>query len=369
MSETKPRILVVDDEAAQMQALCDTLPAQGYDTVGFTDGASALTELQSNRCDLLLADLMMPGLDGIALLRAAQQIDPDLVGIIMTGAGTISSAVDAMKAGALDYIQKPFNLSVIIPVLQRALAVRRLRLENVELERKVRERTLELEIANRELEAFSYSVAHDLRGPLAVIVGGAEQLIEDHAAQLPEPARRLTEAIRAGGEHMQQLTDGLLRLSRLSREPLTRTPIDVGALVREVVDELRRLHAGRNVVVEVGDLPACTADRALLRQLVVNLLANAFKFTREKPTPLITVIGWTEDGERIYSIRDNGAGFDMQRAERLFGAFQRLHGADEYEGTGIGLSIAARVVQRHGGRIWADARIGKGATFSFSLPA
>lgn len=368
ISGAKPRIIIVDDEAAQMRALCDTLPAQGYDPVGFTDGASALAELRASRCDLLLADLMMPGMDGIALLQAARAIDPDLVGIIMTGAGTIATAVDAMKAGALDYIQKPFNLSVIVPVLQRALAVRRLRAENAELAQRVRERTLELEAANRELEAFSYSVAHDLRGPLAVIVGSAESLVQDHAAQLPDAARRLVDIIAAGGGHMQQLTDGLLRLSRLTREPLTKTQVDTTALVRDVVDELRRLHNGRNVVVEVGDLPPCIGDRALLRQLVANLLSNAFKFTRGKPTALITVIGWSKDGERTYAIRDNGAGFDMQRAEKLFGAFQRLHGADQYEGTGIGLSIAERIVQRHGGRIWAEARPDKGATFSFSLP-
>src|SRR3954452_17434696 len=140
ISESRPRVLVVDDETAQMQALCRTLPDHGYDTIGFSDGESALTELRRARCELLLADLMMPGMNGISLLQKAQEIDPDLVGIIMTGAGTIATAVEAMKAGALDYILKPFNLSVIVPVLERTLAVRRLRLENTELERRIRER-------------------------------------------------------------------------------------------------------------------------------------------------------------------------------------------------------------------------------------
>ena len=361
---SKARILVVDDEAAQMKALCDTLPGADYEPVGFTDGRAALAELRRARCDLLLADLMMPGMDGIELLRAAQQIDPDLVGIIMTGDGTIATAVEAMKAGALDYILKPFKLSVVIPVLERALAVRRLRVENAELSRRVHERTLELEAANRELEAFSYSVAHDLRGPLSVIVGYAETLIEDQSAQSPE----LVRAIMASGEHMQRLIDGLLRLSQLGRQPLSKGPVEAGALVREVVDELRRQHGGREVVVHVSEIPGCVGDPALLRQVLVNLLSNAFKFTRAREKPLVTVVGWTEAGEKIYCVRDNGAGFDLQQADKLFAAFQRFHDPDQYEGTGIGLSIASRIVQRHGGRIWASAEVGKGAAFYFSIP-
>lgn len=367
-TSSKVRILVVDDEAAQMKALCDTLPADEYDPVGFTDGPSALVELRRARCDLLLADLMMPDMDGIALLRAAQEIDPDLVGIIMTGDGTITTAVEAMKAGALDYILKPFKLSVVIPVLERALAVRRLRRENTELARRVRERTLELEAANRELEAFSYSVAHDLRGPLSVIVGYAETLIEDHAAQWPDEPRELVGAIMAGGEHMQRLIEGLLRLSQLGRQPLSKGPVDAGGLVREIVDELRRQHSGREVVVHVSEIPGCVGDRALLRQVLVNLLSNAFKFTRTREKPLVTVTGWTEGGAKIYCVRDNGAGFDVQQADKLFAAFQRFHDSDQYEGTGIGLSIASRIVQRHGGRIWASAEVGKGAAFYVSIP-
>src|SRR5882724_7497281 len=240
MSGSKPRILVVDDEIAQMRALCDTLPAKNYAPIGFASGKAALAELQRAKFDLLLADLMMPGMDGISLLQAAQQLDPDLVGIIMTGAGTIATAVEAMKAGALDYILKPFNLSVIIPVLERALAVRRLRLENAELGRRVRERTLELEAANSELEAFSYSIAHDLRSPLTVIVGYAETLIEEHSGQWPEGTRTLVGAIMESGQHMQRLTDGLLRLSRLGRQPLSKGSVDIEAMVGAVVDELRK---------------------------------------------------------------------------------------------------------------------------------
>src|SRR5438477_1521809 len=230
------RVLIVDDEAAQMRALCNTLRDRGYQATGFTDGQAALDELRGAKFELLVTDLMMPGIDGIVLLQAARELDPDLVGIIMTGEGTIATAVEAMKAGALDYILKPFKLSVILPVLERALEVRRLRLENAELERRVRERTTELEAANRELEAFSSSVAHDLRGPLTVVVGYSQALIEDYREELPAEARDLVGAIMTSAERMVLLTDGLLRLSRLGRQPLSKHPVDLSAIVGEVLE-------------------------------------------------------------------------------------------------------------------------------------
>ena len=369
-----PRILVVDDEAEQMRALCNTLPDHGYQAIGFTNAEAALENLRSASCDLLLADLMMPRMDGITLPEAAKAIDPDLVGIIMTGEGTIVTAVEAMKSGALDYILKPFKLSVILPVLARALTVRRLSIENKTLEASVRERTTQLEAANkeleatnRELEAFSYSVSHDLRGPLTVIIGSAYMLLEDCSAQIPAEARQLLSSVLGSGERMMQIVDDLLRLSRLSRQPLSRYPVNVSALVREVLEELQREQRGRQIEVLADDLPDCVGDPTLLKHVFTNLLSNAFKFTRGKANPTVEVSGRQHAGEKIYFVRDNGAGFDSQHAKDLFGAFQRFHSAEQFEGTGIGLSIAYRVVQRHGGRIWAEAEIDKGATLYFSI--
>ena len=364
---TKARLLIVDDEAAQMQALCDTLEDNGYETVGCANGEVALATLRRMPFDLLLADLMMPGMDGIALLRAALAMDPTLVGIIMTGEGTISSAVEAMRSGALDYILKPFKLSAILPVLGRGLTVRRLQLENAALERRVQEHVAQLETTNRELDAFTRSASHDLRAPLNIILGFSELLVKDLGPQIPTEQRNWLVHIERSAHRMSELIDALMRLSRVGRQALTMQAVDVAALVRSVADDLHDENPSRRVTLQTGELPEATADESLLRQLFVNLLSNAFKFTRNTEQPAIEVGCELRGEERVYFVRDNGPGFDMTRAHRLFDAFHRLHSTAEYEGNGVGLSIAQRIVQRHGGRIWAEAAPGQGATFSFTL--
>lgn len=365
---SQARILIVDDEVTQMQALCDTLSEHGFETVGFAAAEAALEALATIKFDILLSDLMMPGMDGIALLKAAQTIDPDLVGVIMTGEGTIASAVDAMKVGALDYILKPFKLSVVLPVLSRALTVRQLRLKNAELEKSLHERATELEAANKELEMFSYSVSHDLRAPLRAVSGFAKILTSVHGSQMSEEARRVLGNISYGAGRMEQLVEALLNFSRLGRHPLAKRPIDLTALARKVAEELRTQQPDRQIDLRVGELPQCVGDRLLLEQVFVNLLSNAFKFTRDKENAIVEVGCREQNGELIYFVRDNGAGFDMRHASKLFGTFQRLHREEEFEGTGVGLSIVSRIVQRHGGRIWAEAALDQGAMFQFTLP-
>lgn len=362
------RIIIVDDEAAQMRALCDTLQDQGYYTFGFTNGEEALAALHNAKFDLLLADLMMPGMDGITLLRAVLETDPFIVGIIMTGEGTIATAVEAMKTGALDYILKPFKLSVILPVLSRALAVRKLRLENVELSRQVHERTAELEAANKELEAFSYSISHDLRAPLRAIDGFSQILLEDYYSQMPAEAQQMLNHVTTSARRMRHLLEDLLRFSRLGRQRLSKRAVNTSVLVEEVLEGLRKVEGDRNIEIQTGSLPDCFGDPSLLNQVFVNLLSNAFKYTRNKEKAIIEIGCHQQGGKDIYCVRDNGAGFDMQYAGKLFGVFQRLHSSDEFEGTGVGLSIAQRIIERHGGCIWAEAEVNKGATFYFTLP-
>jgi signal transduction histidine kinase len=361
------QILIVDDEAPQMTALCDTLQDQGYITVGVNCAEDALVVLRSQKFDLLLTDLIMPEMDGVALLRAALEIDPQLVGIMMTGQGTISTAVEAMRAGALDYILKPFKLSAILPVLSRALAVRQLRIENASLQQQIIQHTAELEAANKELEAFSYSISHDLRVPLRAIDGYSQMLLEDAASSLSPKDLSTLHKICASASKMGELIDSLLSLSRLGRQPISRLPLQLSPLVTQVLEELATQHQGRHVDVRVGDLPDCIGDRALIKQIFVNLLSNAFKFTRATPKPVVEVGAMQQDGAHVYFVRDNGAGFNMQYAQKLFGAFQRFHQASEFEGTGVGLSIVLRIINRHGGRIWAQSQVNKGATFFFTL--
>jgi len=364
-----PKILIVDDETAQMQALCNILNDHGFATTGFSDPRAAIAGMAGTRFDIVLSDLMMPGTDGITLLKTLLEMDPNLVGIIMTGAGTIASAVEAMKSGALDYILKPFKLSEILPVLHRALTVRRLRLENAELALRLKRRTEELELMNKHLEAFSFSVSHDLRTPLRVISGFSQILLEDHAQGMPSEAQGLLQDITKNTRRMEELIKDLLRLARVGMQPISRTQVDMEALVREVCEDQVSQNRKYTVDLQFGALPGCLGDAPLIRQVLVNLISNAFKFTRRSEHPRID-IGSRQVADQVeYYVRDNGVGIPPQHAQKLFGAFQRLHSDEEFEGTGVGLSIVQRIIHRHGGVITASSAPGQGTTFSFTLSA
>jgi len=236
-----------------------------------------------------------------------------------------------------------------------------------DLERRVVERTAQLNAANNELESFSYSVAHDLRAPLRAMDGFSRLLVEDFAPLLPDEAQRYLRLVRENAQQMGHLIDDLLTFARLSRKPLEKQRVKTTDLVRQVFRDLQQEQVGREIKVQIGDLPDCTADPALLKQVFANLLSNALKFTRTRTEPSIEVQSRADGGEPVYFVRDNGVGFDMQFAGKLFGVFQRLHRAEEFEGTGVGLAIVQRIIHRHGGRAWAEAEVEKGATFYFTL--
>jgi light-regulated signal transduction histidine kinase (bacteriophytochrome) len=253
---------------------------------------------------------------------------------------------------------------------------------NEELEQRVLERTAELEAANKELDSFSYSISHDLRAPLRAIDGFSRIVLEDYGEPLAPEGKAYLQRVRDNTRQMGMLVDDLLAFAHLGRQALTKQTVQPDKIVRRCLEEMENELQDRKLEIVIGDLPACCADPILLKQVWTNLLANALKYTRKQELARIEIGSRREprlvDGgqplapgsagpELVYFVKDNGAGFDMKYAGKLFGVFQRLHRAADYEGTGVGLAIVQRIVQRHGGRIWADGKPNQGATFSFTL--
>ncbi len=410
-------LLIVDDNQTNLKLLRVQLEAEGHTVLDASDGVEALRLLERESVDAVISDILMPNMDGFRLCLEIRKLGKlrSLPFVFYTS--TYNSSEDrelAQSVGADQYIIKPAPMPVILEALREAAQktrdtsphpaagrdetyvlgqynealVRKLEEKNAELQKaldalraahgdivelnrclesRVQQRTAELESANKELEAFSYSVSHDLRAPLRAIAGFSSIVLCDHADSLPAEGRRHLGLVREGAQQMTRLIDDLLNFARTARQPLAKRTIDLKSFVNQCLKTFRDDIANRKAEVVVGELPECRADSALLEQVFVNLLGNALKYTRKQPRPEIEIGCRLENGEQAIYVKDNGVGFDMKHAEKLFGVFQRLHRQDEFEGTGVGLAIVQRIVNRHGGRIWAEAEKGKGATFCFTL--
>lgn len=368
MADPALRFLVLDDETALVTALLSTLRESGHEVAGATTPSEALAKLRASRFDVLLTDLNLPEMDGVAVLRAARALDPALITLVMTGHGSIDTAVDAMKAGAVDYLLKPFKMRTVQMVIARALTERKLRQQNESLQRQLAARTHELEAANKELEAFSYSVSHDLRAPLRAMASYAELLRESTDGDSAADIRDCAERIQRNAQRMSAMVDDLLRMGRAFRKGLEVGRVDVSACCREIAQKCQAPNPRRQVEWIIPDNAVVTADPGLLTIALENLLNNAWKYTARREVARIQVSVTSAQNEWTIAVADNGVGFEPAEASKLFAPFTRLRSAADFEGTGVGLATVQRIVHRHGGRIWAEATPGKGATFSFTLP-
>jgi light-regulated signal transduction histidine kinase (bacteriophytochrome) len=335
------------------------LLAERYDVVAVPDGLTALAAAREKAPSLVLTDIMMPGLDGFGLLRklrAAQKTRAIPVILLSARAGG-ESAVEGLNAGADDYLTKPFSALELMARVRTHLELAQARLEW----------TNKLEQSNKELESFSYSISHDLRTPLRAIDGFSKALLDEYSGKLDEHACHYLQRVRTAAQKMSTLINDLLDLSRVGRGALQKESINLTELARSIVADLQTREPAREVAIDIAEGLSATADRRLITMVLGNLLGNAWKYTAQERTAQIAFGQDTKEHESVFYIRDNGVGFDMAYANKLFTPFRRLHHDSEFEGTGVGLATTQRVLSRHGGRIWAEAAVRAGATFYFTL--
>ncbi|MFT9055195.1 MAG: response regulator [Ethanoligenens sp.] len=356
-NEPQADILIVDDSPEHIEAVAHVLRNNGFRTRVAPNGTRALALLHKKAPDLILLDVFMPGMDGFEVCRRIRS-DPEIAGtpiIFFTAVDDESSVRKAFELGAQDYVTKPFKPSEL---LARTRA-------HIQLHRQA----AALEAAYDSLDSFSYTVAHDLKAPLLSMQKLTDYLAEDYADKLDDDGQELVGLIHGKSAEMVAMVNRLLEFSSLSGMSLHKEPLALAPVFEEVYQELMRLQPPRSVEFCVDSLPPVLADRIMLRLLVTNVLANAIKYTRQRKKAAIAVTGTEDSGFVTIEVRDNGAGFDMRYASKLFKVFQRLHAQSEFEGTGAGLAIVQRIAQRHGGTVWMTGEVDRGASFFMRLPA
>jgi two-component system, sensor histidine kinase and response regulator len=373
-SKDRVNVLVVDDDATKRFALRSVLAPLDENVIEASSGGDALRQLLRDEFAVVLLDVRMPIMDGFETAqlirqRPSSELTPLIFVTALDGAETDMGR--GYNLGAVDFVFAP-----VVPAIMRAKvsvfvelyrAQQELRRYRTQLEKLVEDRTIALTAINRELEAFNYSVSHDLLAPLVAFDGLSETLLQRYGARLDRETTKHVEKMRESTARMTSVFDGLQMLFRLTSGEIRREELDISAMATEVGHEMQAADPEARTQFEVARGITASGDRRLIQILLSNLINNAWKFSRPTPSPHVTIGREMVDGESRIFVRDNGVGFDMIDSHRLFGAFQRLHSQSEFPGAGIGLATARRVVNRHGGRIWGEGAVGEGATFYFVL--
>lgn len=356
-------ILVIEDEKPLRESICDILRFEGYNIIEAPDGVQGLSKALRDKPDLILCDIMLPGLNGYEVLKEIRMTDSLRLTpfIFLTALAEKSDIRAGMELGADDYLPKPFRREELLKTIDA-------RIEKL-LELEKRDHYMaELESANKDLTDFAYVLSHDLKAPLRLMDMFSQIVLDDYAEKLGVDGKRYLQTIRSNAEKMNRLIDGLLQFSRQRKSEISRTHIKLSSLVKEVIADCLPVGQSHKVSIELGELPDANCDPTMVRQVFVNLISNAIKFSDKKDHPKIEVGVKSENGKTIFFVKDNGVGFNMEYYPKLFMVFQRLHTEAEFAGTGIGLAIVKEIVEKHGGQIWAEAKVNEGATFFFTLP-
>ena len=384
LPDDRVNILLVDDQPANLVALEAMLQGLGQNLIRAESGREALKWLLTHEFAVILLDVKMPEMDGFetaALIRERDKSRHTPILFLTAADNSQNHAVRGYAVGAVDYLVKPVvpefvrsKVAVFVELAKKSELLRRqtqLLAESeqaaVELAETRAELVRDLEHKNRELESFSYAVSHDLRAPLRRIDSFSRAILESQGDRLDEPGRHYLERVREASRQMSQLIDDVLHLSRVTRADLRVQEVDLSSLAELILSRLQESEPARKVEVKIRPGVIVTGDGQLLRIALQNLFENAWKFSSKQADSKIEFGVTQASGEPTYFVRDNGAGFDMTYADRLFGPFQRLHAHGEFPGSGIGLATVQRIIHRHGGRVWAEGLLGQGATFQFTL--
>jgi two-component system, sensor histidine kinase and response regulator len=404
-------ILIAEDSPTQAEKLKHILESQSYHVMAAVNGRQALEMARAETPTLIISDVMMPEMDGYQLCHEIKS-DPALSNIPVILVTTLSDPQDVIRGlecRADNFIIKPYDERHLLSRIQFVLVNREMRehdhtsigvevhfhgqrhfitadrlqilnlllstyeaaiQRNQELttaKNELRRSNASLEAANKELESFSYSVSHDLRAPLRAIHGFTDMVLNEDTSQLDDSGREHLVRVQKACTRMGNLIDDLLNLSKVTRCDFNRAPVNLSAIATAVLADLQRTQPDRKLNCRIDDKLVANGDARLLQIVLENLLGNAWKFTGKQKDPVIELTSKRQDDQQVFIVRDNGAGFDMAHANKLFGAFQRLHSAEEFPGTGVGLATVQRIIQRHGGRIWAESAPDAGAKFCFTL--